>query len=82
MNELTKTHGDWMDEFGACKVCSGEIPHGHTSNCYIWKIEQKLDKMRGFLLRLSKERDPHAYGSNEKTSNAISADKLLQELES
>jgi hypothetical protein len=34
--------GKWLDEFGACKVCDGEIPDGHTNNCDIWKLEQQL----------------------------------------
>jgi hypothetical protein len=69
-----------MDEFGACKICDGEIPHGHSANCYLWKLEQKMQKATDFLKSISKERDPNAYGSNEKTNNAMRAEKLLQEL--
>jgi hypothetical protein len=31
--------GDWIDRGGACKVCDGEIPHGHTNECDIYKLE-------------------------------------------
>lgn len=34
--------GSWMDEDGACKVCGGEIPHGHSDNCDIYKMEQRI----------------------------------------
>lgn len=34
--------GKWFDEWGACRVCDGEIPHGHTPNCDYWKLEQEL----------------------------------------
>jgi hypothetical protein len=36
--------GDFCDKWGACKVCGGEIPYGHTATCYIWKIEQERDQ--------------------------------------
>ena len=32
--------GNWVDKWGACKVCGGEIPYGHTENCDIWKLER------------------------------------------
>jgi hypothetical protein len=38
----TKRDGNWLDSFGCCKVCDGQIPYGHAENCDIWKIEQKL----------------------------------------
>ncbi len=34
--------GNWMDKWGACKVCGGEIPHGHSDNCDIHKLEMIL----------------------------------------
>ena len=34
--------GSWMDKWGACKVCGGEIPHGHTDDCDILKMEREL----------------------------------------
>jgi len=38
----TKRDGNWLDEMGACKVCDGEIPYGHTNNCDVWKLERQL----------------------------------------
>jgi hypothetical protein len=38
--------GSWLDNFGACKVCDGEIPHGHMPNCDVLKLEQKLSEAR------------------------------------
>lgn len=31
--------GDWMDKWGACKVCGGEIPEGHAQHCQLWKLQ-------------------------------------------
>lgn len=36
--------GNWMDKMGACKVCNGEIPHGHANGCDIYKLEQEVSK--------------------------------------
>jgi hypothetical protein len=41
-----KRDGNWIDEWGACKVCGGEIPHGHTPNCDIFKLEQEASLLR------------------------------------
>jgi hypothetical protein len=38
--------GNWMDNFGACKVCGGEIPYGHTENCDIYKMDQEINKLK------------------------------------
>jgi hypothetical protein len=38
--------GSWADKYGACRVCGGEIPHGHTNNCDIWKQEQQITDLR------------------------------------
>jgi hypothetical protein len=43
---FTKRDGDWMDEFGCCKLCDGEVPNGHTENCYIWKLEQQITALK------------------------------------
>ena len=45
MNE-TPRDGNWIDEWGSCKVCGGEIPHGHTNKCDIGKLEQELNEAR------------------------------------
>jgi len=38
----TPRDGNWMDKWGACKVCDGEIPDGHMENCDIYKMELKI----------------------------------------
>lgn len=44
-----KRNGNWIDEWGACKVCDGEIPHGHTDNCDIYKLECEITRLRHAL---------------------------------
>jgi len=44
--------GNWMDKWGACKVCDGEIPHGHTDNCDIFKLECEVARLRDALERI------------------------------
>jgi hypothetical protein len=39
MDSDNERNGNWIDRWGACKVCGGEIPHGHTENCDIYKLE-------------------------------------------
>lgn len=41
LNRTQKLDGDWLDEWGSCRVCGGEIPHGHQKDCHIFKMEQK-----------------------------------------
>jgi DNA repair exonuclease SbcCD ATPase subunit len=33
---------NWIDQWGCCKVCDGEIPHGHTNSCDIYKKDQLI----------------------------------------
>ena len=56
MNE-TPRDGNWIDEWGSCKVCGGEIPHGHTNKCDIGKLEQELNEARQVAMKVSAERD-------------------------
>jgi hypothetical protein len=42
----TPRDGKWIDKWGACKVCGGEIPHGHTESCDIYKLERERDEAR------------------------------------
>lgn len=44
--------GNWMDKMGACKVCDGEIPHGHTNNCDIYKLECTVRRYEQLLRRV------------------------------
>lgn len=39
-------NGSWMDEWGACKVCDGEIPHGHSDICDIYKRDMEYNTLR------------------------------------
>ena len=41
--------GDWMDGWGACKVCGGEIPDGHITECAHWKLQVANRRMREAL---------------------------------
>ena len=42
-------NGNWLDRWGSCRVCGGEIPHGHTNECDIFKMEQTEHKLRAQL---------------------------------
>jgi hypothetical protein len=44
--------GNWLDKWGACKVCDGEIPHGHTNNCDIYKLECTVRRYEQLLRRV------------------------------
>lgn len=44
--------GNWMDKYGACKVCGGEIPLGHSENCDVYKLELKVRRHETLLLRV------------------------------
>ena len=49
MSEYPKRDGNFLDDMGACKVCGGEIPEGHTDNCDIWKLEREVKELRAAL---------------------------------
>lgn len=38
--------GNWLDKHGCCKVCDGEIPHGHMPNCDILKLEEQIRELQ------------------------------------
>ncbi len=45
-------YGSWMDDDGVCKVCGGEIPHGHSNSCDVYRyerIEKAAEEMRKVL---------------------------------
>lgn len=44
--------GNWLDKWGACKVCGGEIPHGHTEYCDLYKLEQRTSRYEHLLRRV------------------------------
>jgi len=39
-------NGKWIDKFGACVCCDGEIPHGHFEDCDLYKAQQKLESQK------------------------------------
>ena len=49
MSKETKTtdirDGSWIDKWGACRVCGGEIPEGHTNNCDLYKMECQIKNL-------------------------------------
>ena len=48
--EDLKQDGNWFsDRFGECKLCGGEIPHGHSRNCDILKYEMKIRELENEL---------------------------------
>jgi len=64
-NKTTERDGNWMDKWGACKVCDGEIPDGHMENCDIYKLEKEI---RNLKLELAE-----AKASNAKLRKALKA---------
>jgi hypothetical protein len=44
--------GNWLDKWGACRVCGGEIPYGHTENCDLYKLEQRTSRYEHLLRRV------------------------------
>lgn len=49
LKETHKRDGNWIDRWGACKVCDGEIPYGHTDNCDLYKLEKENAELRAKL---------------------------------
>jgi|GEM_PF-6050095 len=50
-----KRDGSWMDKYGACRVCDGEIPHGHTKNCDLYKLEVEITEVKAELEAYKKD---------------------------
>lgn len=50
-------NGDWFGKFGECKLCGGDIPHGHSDNCHIWKTDEEARSLRTQITQLTAERD-------------------------
>jgi len=49
--------GKWLDSWGACRVCGGEIPDGHTNNCDLYKMEQELTTLKAKVAELEKDKE-------------------------
>lgn len=56
-SETPERNGSFLDKWGACKVCDGEIPHGHAAHCDIYKLEQEIASLRTALATVTAERD-------------------------
>lgn len=70
--------GEWLDEFGACVACDGEIPHGHRPNCEIHKMQMSIRTMRHALEKI---RDGDYRGQNNHSDAHFIAKKALEETE-
>jgi hypothetical protein len=44
-------NGNWFDKHGGCKVCGGEIPHGHSDNCDVYKMECQVRELKEELIK-------------------------------
>lgn len=64
--------GNWMDKWGACRVCDGEIPHGHSERCDIYKMEQRIAVLEKALAAQQEQTEA---GDVEKIVNAIQSDR-------
>lgn len=56
-------NGSWMDKWGACRVCGGELPHGHSNNCDYYKLELEA--------RAAKQKSELASPAGSAGGNAI-----------
>ena len=34
-----------MDDWGCCKICGGEIPGGHQTECYVYTSEKRIKEL-------------------------------------
>lgn len=39
---IANRDGSWLDADGCCKLCDGEVPGGHATNCQLYKLERQL----------------------------------------
>lgn len=67
-------NGKWIDVFGACRVCGGEIPHGHSEHCDYYALEKEVRELRKLkLFRVSVlqevEASAHEYSVLASTDN-------------
>lgn len=46
LQKAYKRDGEWLDEHGCCRVCDGELPHGHSENCDYYKLDAKLTALQ------------------------------------
>lgn len=64
--------GNWIDKWGACKLCGGEIPHGHTENCDMWKIEKECNAAKAELEEMNNRlRENTAIGNEHEQYSKV-----------
>lgn len=76
--DLQDRDGNWIDKWGSCRVCDGEIPYGHGVNCDIYRLEVKICIMKAALNKLS------TLGNGEIPGNSVGneiAQKALKDIE-
>lgn len=56
---------DWCDDFGACKACDGEIPHGHMKGCYVRPLQERIAELEAENERLRAD----LQGAEQRTNN-------------
>lgn len=41
--------GRWIDSFGMCRTCGGEIPHGHILDCDVYSYQRQIDSFKAVI---------------------------------
>jgi len=62
---------DWMDGAGACKICQGEIPDGHSLNCVIYKMQTQIRGLKEALRKAPPPIDDNADGISNYAARTI-----------
>lgn len=57
LDVVSQRDGSWIDQWGSCRICGGEIPHGHDNNCDHYKLGQKLADSERQLAEMTRSRD-------------------------
>lgn len=79
-----RPNGEWIDKWGSCRVCGGEIPHGHMPKCDVFRYERveraadamvtALDMAHDFIQSLEVT-NHHVMDAINKSSAAYRAEK-------
>lgn len=80
LKELLKRDGNWLDKWGVCKVCGGEIPHGHTDECHIFKQESEISRLKSELAEAHRMADFNEGAYKELQQKLSSAEKMVCEM--
>lgn len=79
--KLNKRDGNWIDEWGSCKLCGGEIPHGHTNNCDLYKLETEARTAQADLANEKSISSLNAKAGLELEKQLVVAQARIKELE-